>query len=45
MMRWLDSTTASVDLNLNKIMGDSEAQKSLAVLLSMGLQSQTQLSN
>ena len=36
-MRWLDSITESMDMNLSKL-GDSEGQESLALLQSMGSQ-------
>ena len=36
-MRWLDSITESMDMNLSKL-GDSEGQESLALLQSMGCQ-------
>ena len=29
-MKWLDSITDSVDVNLSKFLGDSEGQESLA---------------
>ena len=31
-MRWLDSVTDSMDMNLSKNLGDSEGQRSLAVV-------------